>query len=59
MIKLYKAIQGRKTSLIGEGETLIEAINDAGILFYDGIETDEQKEDHIKAAYSDYVIVEE
>lgn len=59
MINLYNAIRGKKHKLIGQGETLIEAINDAGIEFYDGVETDDQKESFVQGASQDYVIEQE
>jgi hypothetical protein len=59
MINLYNAIRGKKHKLIGQGETLIEAINDAGIEFYDGVETDDQKESYVQGASQDYVIEQE
>lgn len=59
MINLYNAIRGKKHKLIGQGETLIEAINDAGIEFYDDVETDDQKESFVQGASQDYVIEQE
>lgn len=59
MIKLFNAIRGKKHKLIGQGETLIEAINDAGIEFYDDVETDDQKESFVQGASQDYVIEQE
>jgi len=56
MTKLYKAIQGKKANLIGEGSTLIESINDANIIFYDDVQTDEDKESYVKSAVQDYVV---
>ena len=50
MIKLYSAIQGKKLSLIGTGDTLAEAIYISGI---------ERDEDYVRAAHSDWVIVDE
>ncbi len=59
MINLYNAIRGKKHKLIGQGETIIEAINDAGIEFYDDVETDDQKESFVQGASQDYVIEQE
>ena len=58
MIKLYSAISGRKSKLIGEGKNVIEAIHDAGLTFNDGVDTDEQMEDYVRGARQDYVIEE-
>ena len=66
MIKLYKAIRGKKTELIGEGETLHEVVEkayEAGVLnARDELyreDLDEQIEvlvDYVRTAHQDYVI---
>lgn len=59
MINLFNAIRGKKHKLIGQGETLIEAINDSGIEFYDDVETDDQKVSYVEGASQDFVIEQE
>jgi len=66
MIKLYKAIRGKRSKLIGEGETLHEVVEkayEAGVLnARDELsreDLDEQIEvlvDYVRTAHQDYVI---
>jgi len=66
MIKLYKAIRGKKSELIGEGETLHEVVEKAyeagSIDAWDELyreDFDEQIEvlvDYVRTAHQDYVI---
>ena len=58
-IKLFSAIQGKKLSLIGEGDTIFEAIIEAGLSDrYPEIETLDDIAEYIQTAHSDYVIEE-
>lgn len=64
MTKLYKAISGKRTKLIGVGANLIEAVIDAfdsGYLdyynFLDNDETLNDIADYILTAHQDYVII--
>ena len=58
-IKLFSAIQGKKLSLIGEGDTIFEAIIEANLADrYPELETLDDIAEHIQTAHSDYVIEE-
>lgn len=67
MIRLYKAISGKKYKLIGEGESLMDAVKDSymnndGLRIYDELYREDFEEqievltDYVRTAHQDYVI---
>lgn len=64
MIKLYKAINGKKGTFLGEGYDIKDAVSDALIIgtlrwedFRDGVNTLDDVVDYILGASQDYVVI--
>lgn len=57
MVKVWSAISGKKFRIIGEGDTIFEAIIEANLLDkYTELESLDDVAEYIQAAHQDYVI---